>query len=74
MQGSFIPFPKTKQDREASHDPRKSIEERYPNKQAFLAQVTASANDLVKSGYLLQQDVPKMVERSAAEWDYLVSK
>jgi hypothetical protein len=72
MQGSFIPFPKTKAERTEKHDPRKSIEERYTSKQEFIDKVTASANELVKSGYLLQQDVPKVVERSAAEWDYLV--
>jgi hypothetical protein len=74
MQGSFIPFPATKTEREEKHDPRLSIQERYPNKQEFLEKVTASANELVKSGYLLEQDVPKVVERSAAEWDYLVKQ
>jgi Alpha/beta hydrolase domain len=72
MQGSFIPFPRTKAEGLEKHDPRKSIEERYASKQTFIDKVTASANDLVKSGYLLQQDVPKVVERSVAEWDYLV--
>jgi hypothetical protein len=72
MQGSFIPFPKTKAERAATHDPRPSIEERYASKQQFLEKVTASANELVRSGYLLEQDVPKLVEKSAAEWDYLL--
>ncbi len=71
MQGSFIPFPKTKTERTEKHDPRQSIEERYISKQDFIDKVTASANELVKSGYLLKQDVPKVVERSVAEWDYL---
>ena len=72
MQGSFIPFPATKAEQAAKHDPRLSTEARYAGKQDFLDKVTASANDLVKGGYLLKQDVPKVVERSAAEWDYLV--
>jgi hypothetical protein len=72
MQGSFIPFPKTKAEREEKHDPRRSIEERYANKEQFIEAVTASANELVAAGYLLRQDVPNVVERSAAEWDYLL--
>jgi len=72
MQGSFIPFPKTKSDRTEKHDPRRSIEERYASKDDFLKEVTSSANDLVKAGYLLERDVPKVVERSSAEWDYLM--
>jgi Alpha/beta hydrolase domain len=72
MQGSFLPFPQSKAERAEKHDPRKSIAERYASKQEFMEKVTASANELVKSGYLLEQDVPKVVERSAAEWDYLV--
>src|SRR5881409_1651046 len=30
--GSYIPFPKTRADRERTHDPRKSLEERYGNR------------------------------------------
>ncbi|MCU1258419.1 MAG: hypothetical protein JWO80_1304, partial [Bryobacterales bacterium] len=73
MQGSFLPFPRTKAEREASHDPRLSIEERYPDKQAYMEKVNAAAKKLVSAGYLLERDVPKVVERSSAEWDYLMS-
>jgi hypothetical protein len=53
------------------HDPRKSIGERYSSREAFLEQVRESAQQLVKSGFLLEQDIDPMVERSAAEWAYL---
>lgn len=74
MQGSMIPFPRTAAEREQKHDPRLSIQERYKTREDFLQQVTAAANDLAKSGYLLQRDVPKLVEHSAAEWDYLTKQ
>ena len=32
MQGSFIPFPRTRADRDLRHDPRLSIQERYPGR------------------------------------------
>jgi Alpha/beta hydrolase domain len=72
MQGSMIPFARTSAERQQKKDPRLSIEERYKSREEFLKQVTASAQELAKSGYLLEQDVPKLVERSAAEWDYFV--
>jgi hypothetical protein len=74
MQGSMIPFPRTAAERAQKHDPRLSIEERYKSRQDFLDQVTTAATDLAKSGYLLERDVPKLVERSAAEWDYLTKQ
>ena len=35
MVGSFIPFARTKAEREASSDPRLSIEERYKDKEEY---------------------------------------
>jgi len=71
MQGSWIPFPRTKADRVKSGDPRLSIEERYASREEYLAKFEAAAKSLAASGYLLAADVPKLVERGAAEWDYL---
>ena len=71
MVGSWIPFPKTKAEREQKHDPRPSIEERYSNRAEYLQQVGAAASKLAETGYLLDRDVPKLIEHSAAEWDYL---
>ncbi len=71
MVGSWIPFAKTKADRDQKHDPRQSIEERYTNRAEFLQLVGAAARRLAETGYLLDRDVPKLIEHSAAEWDYL---
>ena len=40
LTGSFIPFPVTKAAREAAHDPRPSIEERYGSRERYQALVT----------------------------------
>jgi hypothetical protein len=71
MIGSWIPFPKTKGEREEKHDPRPSIEERYSNRAQYLQLVGAAARRLVESGYVLDRDVPALIEHSAAEWDSL---
>jgi hypothetical protein len=71
MQGSFIPFARTKDAREASHDPRLSIAERYASREEYLAKFEAAAKSLAAAGFLLPADVPKLLERGAQEWDYL---
>jgi alpha/beta hydrolase family protein len=69
MVGSYIPFARTRADRESRQDPRRSIEERYKSREDYLKQLESAAKSLVAGGYLLAQDVPKLVERGAAEWE-----
>jgi hypothetical protein len=69
MVGSWIPFAKTKAEREQKHDPRPSIEERYANRAQYLQLVGAAARRLVETGYLLDRDVPALIDHSGAEWD-----
>ena len=70
MQGSFIPFPRTRADRERTSDPRRSIDERYQSREQYLGLVSKAANDLVEKGYLLKEDVPRIVEQAGTRWDY----
>ncbi len=69
LQGSYIRFPATRADRERTGDPRLSIEERYPNRAAYLDRITEAARKLVSDRYLLERDVARIKERAAAEWD-----
>jgi hypothetical protein len=68
--GSYFPFARTRAERDASGDPRPSIEERYPGKEAYLGRITATANALVAQGYLLARDVPDLVMHASAHWDW----
>jgi hypothetical protein len=70
MQGSFIPLARSKADRDASGDPRRSIDERYRGRDHYLAEITRAANDLVRKGYLLRNDVPRIVAQAGTRWDY----
>jgi alpha/beta hydrolase family protein len=72
MVGSWIPFPVNQTERENNKDPRLSIEERYKNKRDYLERITNAAQKLVQSGYLLDQDIPKVRDRAAKEWDYVL--
>lgn len=70
LQGSWIPFARTKAEREKSGDPRKSIEERYTGREDYLKKFEAAAKRLVAAGFLLPADLPRLMERGAAEWDH----
>mgnify|MGYP000873612564 CR=1 FL=1 len=61
--GQRIPFPTTKAAREASGDPRLSIEERYPNFTDYYYRVTQAVNDFVGEGFLLPEDAATMTNR-----------
>ena len=67
--GSSIPFPATKEQREANHDPRTSIQERYASKEDYLAQVRRAAQELVDQRYLLAEDVTRVEEQAAQRYD-----
>ncbi len=71
LTGSFIPFPVTKQDREKANDPRPSIQERYTGRDQYRNLVTDAAAKLAAQGYVLEGDVPGVVERALANWDTL---
>ena len=69
--GSTLPFPRTRAAREASGDPRPSIEERYGSRDDYLERVRQAAVGLVKERYLLEEDVELSVAFAARMWDYL---
>jgi len=64
--GSYIPFPRTREDRLATGDPRLSIEERYRDRQDYLRRFGLAANRLVKERLLLEADAEAMIEQAAA--------
>jgi len=72
--GSYVPFASTKAERERTHDPRLSIEERYQSRDRYLKQVQDAATSLVKDGYVLAEDVPAIVKRAGDHWDLLMKR
>jgi len=70
--GSSIPFPATRAAREAAKDPRRSIDERYGSLEEYLAQVEKALDALVKSGFLIYDDGPRILQRAEDNWDLLV--
>jgi len=66
LDGSMIPFAKTKAERLAKGDHRLSIEERYHTKADYVARIKRAAETLEKAGYVLAEDRQRIVERAEA--------
>ena len=72
LAGWTHPLPATQAERESTGDPRASIEERYAGREDYLDQVTRAAMDLVAEGYLLEEDVPEVVDLAGRKYDHFV--
>jgi hypothetical protein len=72
--GSYIPFPRTKAERDRAGDPRLSIEERYRNRDEYVGKFAASALDLVDRGYLLADDVADLLKHAAEHYEFATRK
>ena len=70
LQGSYVPFARTRAERETRGDPRPSIEERYPSREHYIGLVAEHASMLVEQGYLVAEDLPWVVERAAERWEH----
>ena len=65
--GSYIPLPESPEERQMTGDPRKSILERYPNADAYVAAIVRAARQLVEDGLMPEEDVERAVA-AAANW------
>ncbi len=70
MAGSYVPFPRARAERERNGDPRRSIEERYHDRDQYLGRVAGAALALVEQGYLLESDVPAILKQARRRWEH----
>ena len=68
--GGYIPFAVTRAEREKKKDPRLSIEERYSGRADYLAKVTEVAKRLAAERYVLERDLPAIIETAGKHWDW----
>ncbi len=73
LKGSYLPFAPTKAQRERTGDPRPSLAERYGTLETYAKELTAKCRELRAAGYLLDEDVERIVrrqrERAATAFD-----
>ena len=72
--GMFLPFPQTASDREAVGDSRPSVEELYPSREGYLEQVEMEAHAAVGRRHLLEEDVPRVIQRARELWDWMAAR
>jgi alpha/beta hydrolase family protein len=70
FEASYLPFPKTAEDRAKSGDPRHSVVERYTGREDFLARYTQAVDDLINERWILAEDRDALLALAAQEWDY----
>jgi len=61
LAGAYVPFARTKAEREAQHDPRLSLEERYGTHQGYVEAVKKAAARAVAERFLLPADAARLV-------------
>ena len=65
--GSFVPFARTRAEREATGDPRPSIEERYASHEAYVQAVQRSCQARVTERLMLQEDAERFIQAARAK-------
>ncbi|MDE2597901.1 MAG: hypothetical protein KGL44_13585 [Sphingomonadales bacterium] len=62
LEGSFLPFAASRAEREATGDPRLSLEERYGDHAGFVAAVRQATRELVDARFMLEADAQAWIE------------
>ncbi|MDY0165695.1 MAG: alpha/beta hydrolase domain-containing protein [Thermoguttaceae bacterium] len=65
LDGMYLPFATTAQQRQQLGDPRQSVHERYPTRADYLARTAEAALELQQQGFLLPDDVISILETAA---------
>jgi hypothetical protein len=66
--GSWIPLANTAEERKKSGDPRLSVAERYKSQAEYMNKFEQAAKKLIEQRFLLQEDLPTILERGKLEW------
>jgi hypothetical protein len=72
--GSWIPLAKTAEERKKSGDPRLSITERYKSQEEYMNKFEQAAKKLIEQRFLLQEDLPAILERGKLEWKTIAGR
>ncbi|MEO8483877.1 MAG: alpha/beta hydrolase domain-containing protein [Acidobacteriota bacterium] len=64
--GGYVPFAKTRADREATKDPRPSVEERYGTQDGYVCTVRKAVDVAVRERFLLADDARRLLTEVSA--------
>ncbi|MBM3512934.1 MAG: hypothetical protein FJX59_04375 [Alphaproteobacteria bacterium] len=72
--GSFIPFPRSEDEKIATADPRRAVSERYASKDAYLEAYAAATLSLAEQELILDADVNPMIDRAGRLYDRVMAR
>jgi hypothetical protein len=72
--GAFLPFARSEAERAAAGDPRPSLAARYADRADYLRKLRAAADDVVRQGYLLAEDVDALVSEAGGLYDRIMAR
>lgn len=72
--GGYVPFPPDRSVREASGDPRVSVEERYASRDEYLERYAAAARALIADGLVLEEDFEELMDIAERRWAFHESR
>ena len=65
--GTWLPLSKTANEK----DFRPAVADRYSTKTDYLEKAKRAAKSLTDAGYLLEEDVPRVMDRAVQTWDWI---
>lgn len=72
FEGLFIPLPRAVADAVETADPRPPATSLYTSRDEYLEKARLEAEALRDGGYLLDEDLPRVLERAEATWDWVM--
>ena len=67
LTGSYLPLPRTRDEREQTGDPRPSVQERYGSTARYVRLIALAAQRLVDQRLLVEEDADRYVEQAMTE-------
>jgi hypothetical protein len=71
--GSFIPFPRSEAERQASGDPRPSLALRYASRADYETKLRTAAERVVAAGFLRTEELDSLVSEGGALYDRILA-
>jgi hypothetical protein len=72
LRGAWVPFARNRVERDEKVDSRLSIEERYPDRDAYLARIELAARELVGRRLLLESEIQNQIRLAGERWDWVM--
>jgi hypothetical protein len=72
--GSYVPFARTRAERDAKKDPRPSAAERYRDRADYMLRIQSATLALMKDGFLLDADLDGVMNRAWRHWELVTEE